>query len=180
MLIFALISLGASLVLSIDAITLASDPNAQFTCDVSETISCSKVGLSWQASLLGFPNAYLGLMAEPVVITIAVIGLSGVRLPRWIMLGAQGVYLIGFGFAYWLFFQSYFVIGALCPWCLTVTVATTVVLFSITRINLLDNNLGLPQRANERVQKALRIGVDIGLLLMVLGILTAMVIVKYL
>ena len=88
MLIFAIISLFASFVLAIDAIELAADPNAQFTCDISATISCSKVGLSWQANLLGFPNAYLGLMAEPVVITIAVAGLSGVRFPRWIMIGA--------------------------------------------------------------------------------------------
>jgi len=179
MLIFALISLGASLVLSIDAISLAADPDARFTCDVSETISCSKVGLSWQASALGFPNSFLGLMAEPVVITIAVIGLSRTRLPRWIMLGAQGVYLIGFGFAYWLFFQSYFVIGALCPWCLTVTVATTVVLFSITRINLMDNNFGLSAAAHAIVQRWLRLGLDFAILAVIIAVMTAMVIIKY-
>ena len=180
MLIFAIISLFASFVLAIDAIELAADPNAQFTCDISATISCSKVGLSWQANLLGFPNAYLGLMAEPVVITIAIAGLSGVRFPRWIMIGAQIVYAIGFIFAYWLFFQSYFVIGALCPWCLTVTVATTFVMFSITRINLLDNNLGLSARAHAAVTRWLRIGVDFGVLAIILALIAAAVLSKYL
>lgn len=180
MLVFAIISLAASLVLAIDAVALAADPSAKFTCDLTATISCSKVGLSWQASLLGFPNAFLGLMAEPVVITIAVAGLSGVRFPRWIMLGAQVVYSIGFVFAYWLFFQSYFVIGALCPWCITVTVATTFVMFSITRINLLDNNLGLPARVHAAVTRWLRIGVDLGLLAIILALIAAAVLSKYL
>jgi uncharacterized membrane protein len=180
MLVFALISLFASFVLAIDAIELAADPNAQFSCDISATISCSKVGLSWQANLLGFPNAYLGLMAEPVVITLAVAGLSGVLFPRWIMLGAQIVYSVGFVFAYWLFFQSYFVIGALCPWCLTVTVATTFVMFSITRINLLDNNFGLPPRAHAAVSRWLRIGVDFGLLAIILAGIAAAILSKYL
>jgi uncharacterized membrane protein len=180
MLVFALISLFASFVLAIDAIELAADPNARFSCDISATISCSKVGLSWQANLLGFPNAYLGLMAEPVVITIAVAGLSGVRFPRWIMLGAQIVYSVGFVFAYWLFFQSYFVIGALCPWCLTVTVATTFVMFSITRINLLDNNFGLPEGTHAAVSRWLRIGVDFGVLAILLALIAAAILSKYL
>jgi len=179
MLIFALISLTASFVLAIDAVALATDPNAQFNCDISERISCSKVGLSWQANVLGFPNAFLGLVAEPVVITLAVSGLSGVRFPRWIMVAAQIVYAIGFGFAYWLFFQSYFVIGALCPWCLTITIATTIVLFSITRVNLLDNNFGLSQRAHAAVTQWLRLGVDLWILAIIIALLIAAILARY-
>lgn len=180
MLIFGIISLFASFVLAVDAIELAANPDARFTCDISATISCSKVGLSWQANLLGFPNAFLGLMSEPVVITLAVAGLSGVRFPRWIMVGAQIVYTIGFIFAYWLFYQSYFNIGALCPWCLTVTIATTFVMFSITRINLLDNNLGLPERAHEAISRWLRIGVDFALLAIIIALIAAATLTKYL
>jgi uncharacterized membrane protein len=179
MLIFALISLFASFVLAIDAVALAADPDAQFSCDISERISCSKVGLSWQANVLGFPNAFLGLIAEPVVITLAVSGLSGVRFPRWIMIAAQAVYAIGFGFAYWLFYQSYFVIGALCPWCLTITIATTVVLFSMTRINLLDNNFGLSERAHATVTRWLRMGVDLWILAILLALIIGAIIIRY-
>lgn len=81
MLISSVLSLVASLVLSAEAITLASNPNAVFSCDISAKISCSVVGASWQASLLGFPNAFLGLIAEPVVITIALASLAGVVFP---------------------------------------------------------------------------------------------------
>ena len=64
MLFSALISLTASFVLSVDAIALARDPAATLACNINSVISCGAVGLSWQASLLGFPNAFLGLIAE--------------------------------------------------------------------------------------------------------------------
>ena len=65
MLISSLLGLTASLVLSIDAVVLAADPNAALACNISSTISCAKVGVTWQANLLGFPNAFIGLIAEP-------------------------------------------------------------------------------------------------------------------
>lgn len=180
MLVSSLLSLVASLVLSIEAINLAKDPLAEFSCDISETISCSTVGLAWQSSLLGFPNAFLGLIAEPVVITLAVAALGGVRFPRWFMLTAQAIYFIGFAFAYWLFYEAYFVIGALCPWCLLVTVTTTLVFFSMTRVNILDNNFRLSPRVHERLSYWLRQGADTGIAVILIAILAGMVLFKYL
>lgn len=154
MLISSLLGLVASLVLSVEAIALAEDPTGSLSCDLSSKISCSIVGLSWQANLLGFPNAFLGLISEPVVITLAVAALGGVRFPRWFMLTAQAVYLIGFGFALWLFYEAYFQIGALCPWCLLITATTTLVFMSMTRINILDNNFRLSPRVHEKDRKS--------------------------
>ena len=93
MLVSSILGLIASLVLSIDAIKLADDPLSDLSCNISDKISCATVGLSEQANLLGFPNAFLGLMTEPVVITIAVAALGGVRFPRWFMCSAQVVLL---------------------------------------------------------------------------------------
>ena len=179
MLIGSVIGLIASFVLAVDALTLAANPDAQFSCDINAKISCGTVGSSWQASLLGFPNAYLGLVSEPVVITLAIAALGGVLFPRWFMLTAQAFYAIGFAFAYWLFFQSYFVIGALCPWCLTITVTTTVVFFSITRINILDGNLRFG-RATERIQSLVKGWVDVYVMIVILAVFAAMVVVRYL
>jgi uncharacterized membrane protein len=75
MLFSACLSLLASFVLSIDAVRLAEDPNVDLSCDINTIISCGTVGSTWQAELFGFPNAFLGLVAEPVVITIAVASL---------------------------------------------------------------------------------------------------------
>jgi uncharacterized membrane protein len=160
MLVSACLSLIASFVLSIDAVRLAADPGTALSCNVNSVISCGTVATSWQASLFGFPNAFLGLVAEPVVITIAVASLGGVRFPRWFMFSAQVVYTIGVVFAYWLFYQSMFNIGALCPWCLLVTVSTTLVFATLTHVNIRDGNLMLPRRAQAALKDAVDADLD--------------------
>jgi uncharacterized membrane protein len=165
MLVGALVGLVAAFVLSVDAVHLAADPTAALSCDINAVISCGTVGTSPQASLFGFPNAFLGLIAESVVITVAVAGLAGVRFPRWFMTAAQTVYLLGFLFAYWLFYESMFVIGALCPWCLTITVSTTLVFASMLHWNILEDNLYWPARVQSWAMSLVRSGA--------FGILTA-------
>lgn len=180
MLVSSLIGLYASFVLSIEAIALAKDPDAVLSCDISPLISCGKVGLSWQANLFGFPNSFLGILTEPIVITLAVAALGGVRFPRWFMITAQVFYTLGFAFALWLFFEAYFVIRALCPWCLLITLTTTLVFASMTRINLLDNNFGLSARAHARVSRWLRMWIDVMITVLFLAAIAVMIIVKYL
>lgn len=176
--ISSLIGLVAALVLATDAIAIAKNADVILSCNINAFISCGRVAASWQASLLGFPNAFLGLIAEPIILTIAVASLSGVKFPRWFMLAAQAVSAIGFTFAYWLFSQSYFVIGALCPWCLTVTVTTTLIFLAFTRMNLLDGNFG--QKAKQVTSKALEeYRIDLVVAILSVAVMAAMIIVKY-
>ena len=179
MLVSALLSLTASFVLSVDAIVLAADPHAALACNINAVLSCGTVGASWQASLFGFPNAFLGLIAEPVVITIAVASLGGVRFPRWFMLSAQVVYTLGLIFAYWLFFQAYFVIGALCPWCLLVTLSTTLVFTSLTHVNIRDENLYLPGGVSTAARRFVAADLDVLVVGLFLLAIVTMVVVKY-
>jgi uncharacterized membrane protein len=139
MLVSSVLSLIASLVLSIDAIKLAAEPSGPLSCNINSVLSCGTVAKSWQSQLFGFPNSFIGLMTEPVVITIAIAGLGLVTFPRWFMRVAHVVYGLGLVFALWLLSQSYFVINALCPWCLLVTGSTITVFSSITRVVLLEN-----------------------------------------
>ena len=156
MLVGASLSLLASFVLSVEAVTLAGNPDAVLSCSISLVLNCATVGLHEASSLLGFKNAFLGLIAEPVVITVAIAGLAGVKFPRLFMFGAQIGYSLGLIFALYLLYTSYFIIGALCPWCLLVTLTTTLVWFSITRYNIRENNLFLPKN----LQKSLRQFID--------------------
>jgi len=71
------------------------------------------------------------------------------------------------------------VIGALCPWCLTITGTTTLVFFSITRVNILDGNLGFG-RATSNVQSWVKSWVDVYLMSVILAVFAAMVVVRYL
>lgn len=179
MLVSSIASITASLVLSIDAIELAKNPNSKLACNINAIISCGKVAVSWQSNLLGFPNAFLGLICEPVVITLAIAGLVGVRFPKTFMRIATSVYFIGLLFAFWLFTQSYFVIGAFCPWCLLVTFTTTTVFSSMFKVNALEGNLPFPERVNAKIVKAVTAGWDN---VVVGGVLTALalaIILKY-
>ena len=179
MLVSACLSLTASFVLSIDAVRLAADPSVSLSCNFNSVISCGTVGSSWQAQLFGFPNAFLGLIAEPVVITIAVASLGGVRFPRWFMFSAQVVYSLGFVFAYWLFYQSMFHIGALCPWCLLVTASTTLVFSTLTHVNIRDGNLFLPPRIEAAWRDAVNAGFDAVIVTIWLLALALVIVLKY-
>lgn len=151
MLIGAIASLIASFVLSMEAMELAANPDAELACSINAVLNCATVSLHDSAHILGFPNSFLGLMAEPVVITVAVAGLAGVRFPKPFMFAAQIGYSLGLVFALWLLYMSYFVIGALCPWCLVVSLTTTLVWFSITRYNIREENLYLPKNISKKL-----------------------------
>lgn len=151
MLVSSILSLIASLVLSIDAVKLAASPSDKLSCNINAVLSCGKVASSWQSQLLGFPNSFIGLMTEPVVITVAIAGLGLVAFPRWFMRVAHVVYGLGLIFALWLLSQSFFVINALCPWCLLVTGSTITVFSTITRVVLLENSWNFSEARQEKI-----------------------------
>ncbi len=155
MLVSSILSLIASLVLSYDAIKIAENPSGKLSCDVNAIVSCGKVARSWQSHLLGFPNAFLGLMSEPVVIAIAVAGLGLVTFPRWFLRAAHLVYAAGLLFAFWLLSQSFFVIKAFCPWCLLVTASTITVFSTMSRINIMENTWSLKGNLHEKFIRSL-------------------------
>lgn len=179
MLIGALFSLLAAFVLSIEAVELAKNPDAQLSCSVNVVINCATVAKHPSANLLGFPNSFLGMVAEPIVITVALAGLMGVRFPRPFMFTAQLFYTLGFLFAYWLFYVSMFVIQALCPWCLLVTLSTTFVFFSITRFNIREGNLYLRGAADSAARRFIKKDYDKLTLAIFVVALVAGIILKY-
>ena len=179
MLFWAALSLLASFVLSVDAIDLARNPNAKLTCNINAVISCGQVGLTWQASVFGFPNAFLGLITESVVITLAVASLGGVRFPRWFMFAAQVGYTFGLIFAYWLFGESLFVIHLLCPWCMVLYLSTTLVWWLLARFNVREGNLFLPPGPDRRARELVRSGNDVFIVVAWLVLLVALVLAKY-
>ena len=175
MIISGSIGLFTSFVLSIEAWQLAADSSARFGCDISSVLSCSTVAQTWQARILGFPNAFLGIFFEAVVLAISVGIFAGVKFPRWYMLGTNLLYTIALFFAFWLFGQSYFIIQVLCPWCLLITLTTTLVFGGITRINIRDGVIPAP----EGLRRIVAQGLDWALWgLIIFGVL-AMVVAKY-
>lgn len=179
MLVGAILSLIASFVLSMEAVELARNPDAVLACSVNAVLNCATVGLHPSASLFGFPNSFLGLIAEPVVITVAIAGLAGVKFPRRFMFVAQICYTLGFIFAMYLFYTSFFVIGALCPWCLLVTATTTFVWFAITRYNVREDNLYLSKEWSAKAKRLIEKDYDKLALFSIVFVLVVAILVKY-
>lgn len=179
MLISSTLSLIASLVLSIDAWKLAANPSSKFACDINAVVSCGKVAKSWQSTLLGFPNSFIGLMTEPVVIAVAVAGIGLVAFPRWFLRVAHIVYGLGLAFALWLLSQSFFVIKAFCPWCLLVTVSTITVFSTMTRINIMENTWNLSEATHTKWVNFLERGWGRIIYTLIYAVLALAIVYKY-
>jgi uncharacterized membrane protein len=92
----------ASGALVLEKLQVLQDPNHVTVCDVNPWISCGAVMKTWQSSLFGFPNMFIGIVAFAVIITTAVGLLSGARFSRGYWLGLQGGVTLGFVFVIWL------------------------------------------------------------------------------
>lgn len=124
MLVAGVIGLAAAIVLTIDKVKLltaeAAGTDKTLNCDLNAFVSCGGVINTPQASAFGFPNPIIGIVGFTVVVTLAVLLVTGVRLPAFVWAGLQVGVLFGIGFVTWLQYQSIYDIGKLCPWCMVV------------------------------------------------------------
>lgn len=124
MLIAGAIGLIASGKLTVEKIRLLADPHYVPPCNLNPVLSCGSVMATEQASVLGFPNSLLGIVAFTVVLVTGLLAVAKVALPHWYWVGLAAGSLIGAGFVHWLIFDSLYRIGALCPYCMAVWAVT--------------------------------------------------------
>lgn len=179
MLVGACLSLLAAFVLSVESLQLAKNPDAALSCSVNIVLNCATVAKHPSAEMFGFPNSFFGMIAEPIVITVAIAGLAGIRFPRKFMFAAQIGYSLGLLYALYLFGISFFVIQALCPWCLLVTLTTILVWFAITRYNIREKNLYLPKRLQSSLESAIHRDYDKLVMFSLVAVLILAILVKY-
>lgn len=179
MLAAGLLALTAAFTLTLNKFAVLENPNTELACSVNLVLDCSKVMSTWQSRVFGFPNMVIGLMAFSVVITIAILGLSGTKFPRWFLIAGNVGFLLGAIFSYWLFFQSVYAIQILCPWCLLVTLATTLIFSSMTHYNLKQNTFGFAKKTNDKVQKFLAAGYHQMIVIAWLALMAALVVLKF-
>ena len=146
MLIASAVALGASLILSAETLQLARHPESALGCDLNSAVSCSAVAQSWQAEIvkfggLSYPNAFFGIAAESVFVTIAVIGMARMTMPKWFATCTWLGSLAALAYSYWLTSQSLFVINALCPWCLVLMFATTIQFMAVSHATVTVQHL---------------------------------------
>lgn len=179
MLVFGITGLIASFVLSVEEIHLLKHPDAVLSCSFNLVLNCAAVMQTWQATAFGFPNMFIGLMGFPIVIAIALLGLSRVAFPRWFAMGMELGLIFWTGFAYWLFFNSVYVIQVLCPWCLIVTFSMTMLLAASTYYTVRKNTF----QVSDKTLKPIRKFLDKGYYQLVIAswvvLMIALVIIKF-
>lgn len=177
----AVVALAAAFVLSVEEIHLLKTPDATLSCTFNLVLNCATVMQTWQASVFfGIPNMFIGLMAFPVIVTVAVAALwGGAYFSRNFLLAMNGGILLGTIFAYWLFFNSVYVIEVLCPWCLVVTTTCTLMFAASTHITLKENHLRVSKKANKAVQTFLEKGYHQLLVASWIVLMTALVLLKF-
>jgi uncharacterized membrane protein len=133
-LIAGAIGLLASMTLTVEKIDILANPSYVPSCNFNPILSCGSVMVTSQASVLGFPNPLLGIIGFTVVLVTGVLAVAKVALPRWYWAGLGAGILVGVVFVHWLIFQSLYRIGALCPYCMVVWVATITLLVVVAAI----------------------------------------------
>lgn len=144
--IAGVVGVFASYMITADKFASLQNPSYQAACDINPIVSCGSVMKSEQADVFGFMNTYIGLIGFPVILTLGVVLLTGVRLKRWLWLGLQIGLSFGVIFAYWLLFESVYRIKALCPFCLGVDVVITTAFWYVTLYNFHIGNLSMPKK----------------------------------
>jgi uncharacterized membrane protein len=133
-LIAGVVGLVASMTLTVEKIDILVNPSYKPSCNLNPILSCGSVMITPQASVLGFPNPLLGIIAFTVVLVSGVLAVTKVALPQWYWCGLWAGILVGTGFVHWLIFQSVYRIGALCPYCMVVWVVTISLLVVVTSV----------------------------------------------
>jgi uncharacterized membrane protein len=135
-LIAGVVGLTAAVTLTIEKIKLLENPAYVPSCSINPVLSCGSVMATPQASEFGFPNPLIGIVAFTVVVVVGVLAVAKVPLPQWSWAGLAAGTLLGVVFIHWLIFQSLYVIGALCPYCMVVWAITIPLLVVVSSIAL--------------------------------------------
>ncbi len=146
LIVCGLIMLIASLALSIDNDKILANPSYVPSCNLNPVVSCGSVLQAKQGKTFGFPNPFIGLVASGVVITTGVSMLAGAKFKKWYYQGLEIGSLLGIAYISWLFYQSLYRLHDLCPYCLSVWVATITTFWYVSLYNIDQENIKLPKK----------------------------------
>ena len=133
-LIAGVFGLIASMTLTVEKVRILANPSYVPSCNLNPVLSCGTVMATPQASLLGFPNPLIGIVAFTVVVVSGVLAVTKVSLPQWYWVGLAIGTAVGAVFVHWLIFQSLYRIGALCPYCQVVWAVTIPLLVVVASV----------------------------------------------
>lgn len=132
-----LFGLVAAVVLLVERIALLKDPDYIPTCSINPILSCGSVMTTPQAEAFGIPNPIIGVAGFAAILMVGAAILAGAVFRSWFWVGVQIGVTFAVVFVHWLIYQSLYVIGALCPYCMIVW-AVTIPIFLLTTVHTLQ------------------------------------------
>lgn len=140
--ICGIIGLLASFMLAVETIEYIKDPSAPLACNINPIVSCSSVIDTPQGQILGFMNPLIGVVGFSMLIVFGLAVLYKAKFPKWVWMAAQATSLLTIALIHWLIYNSVYVLGSLCPYCMVVWVISMPIALHITIRNVNEGLLG--------------------------------------
>ena len=131
-----IIGLIAATVLLVEKLELLKNPDYIPTCNITPILSCGSVMNTPQAEAFGIPNPVIGIAGFAALAVVGAALLAGGGFRPWFQAATQAGVTFAVIFVHWLIYQSLYVIGALCPYCMIVWAVTIPVFWYTTLANL--------------------------------------------
>jgi uncharacterized membrane protein len=174
MLVSSLVGIASGMTTVMEKIALLKDPGQAAFCDFNDKIGCTPVLLAPQSSVLGPPNAAIGVVMFAMFASAALAGVMGTWFPRsyrYVLLGLS----VFFGlFLTWYMQQVAFAIGSLCPFCAVCAGSVMVVVLAAIRLSAVEvqpGDGGFAGVVGTMVRSGLDVIVVIGWTLLIAGML---------
>ncbi|GAA1046481.1 vitamin K epoxide reductase family protein [Rothia amarae] len=150
-LLTGILAFASSAMLVYEHLQIAKDASHVSVCDMNAILNCGTVMRTPFAEAFGFPNPYIGLVGYAITITIATAMLAGARFSRWYWLCMNVGHVLAFCFILYLWFNTTFVIGALCLFCMIVWIMQTILMTKTTAYNIQTGVIPAPEHIRHAV-----------------------------
>lgn len=110
-----------------EKLAILKNKDVALSCNLNDVFSCSNVLSAHQSSILGPPNSVIGIIMFTMFLTVAVVGITGAKTSRRLMLAVQGLALFMLGFTLWFLFESTYSIESICIFCLFIGTAVVII-----------------------------------------------------
>lgn len=167
----------ASFLQMIEKVELLKNPNSALFCNINAVFSCTNILNVWQSSVFGFPNSLMCIAFFAILMTAGLIGWTGSTMDKKLRLVFMGLAWFFVGFGFWYLWQSIFVVGALCIFCIICYGAVLVISGSWLRLNHKDMRLNKTYR--HFLEKAITKNYDVFFWLLIAIIITFEAVIKF-
>lgn len=138
MVIGGLMGAIASFMQLIEKIHILKNPSSNLICNINEVINCTNVLNAPQSSVFGFPNAMMSLVLFVLFFSIGLVGISGGNISKWLKNIIFFLSLFTLGFGSWFLWQSTFVIGSICLYCIVNFLGLILVNLGLFRVIIVE------------------------------------------